>query len=445
MANMANRVSIGSMGYEKEIKDEKEIKTKGMHFFDYNATHIKKEDGTIKEIEELAFVSLEEKTPLSVKCVTPDNDLVFTNEGLVSIVLSDQGQKLVKLCPISKLKEAVSETINQLPQKKEDLEKVVKSIEYGLKKNDFDGKVVGFKDGNVYLSLVRQREISMPDGRVLYDYPPLGLFYLHFENGDFSKIPKVTYMPDWKPSTIWMKKEVAEEYNKLYLAIGCTIKGVNIRSADDKRDADEQRSIENYVVRESDPEQRYRIIDFDVLNFSGENGNKTYVSAVVEDKKTGLCSVHIIDDLNRKKSYTPEKWVGRNSINPVCSKLYKPPKEDKLFCFVGCYEGDMVVLECDISNNKISEPKVRATHCFLSKEEIDGIEDIDERRSGIKQIFVTDNDNILFSLANTVMRIEFGELSRKPINYYNKKEGRMGLAHFGAPHMITAFDYYSIN
>ncbi|MBS3121836.1 hypothetical protein J4434_03050 [Candidatus Woesearchaeota archaeon] len=420
MVKITNRISVGSMGREKETG------TKGVHYFDYNASGE-------KEREELAFVSLEKKTPLSIKCVTQDTDIVFTNDGLTSIVLSDGSQEQFIVCPISKLKEAVEEVQKKTPSK--DLTKILKSIEYGIQKSDFDGKVVGFRDGDVYLLLTRQREINLPNGRTLYDYPSVGLFYLHFKKGDFSKLESITYMPEWKPSVIQMVK-TAEEYNHLFLAIECIIKSLKLKEANI---ANEPNNIEDYILKEYDAEQRYRIIDFDVLT-----GDKTYVSAIIEDKKTELCSVHIMDYCKKQVVYSPEKWIGRNSIRPLCTKLYKPRGEDKLFCFVGCYEGDLIVLESDISDNKLSEPEVKATHSFLSREEIENIEDIEEKRSAIKQIFVTSNDNLLFSLANIVMRVEIGELLKKPINCYEKKEIRMGFEHFETIRMIAAFDYYQI-
>ncbi|MBI4453771.1 hypothetical protein HY636_03955 [Candidatus Woesearchaeota archaeon] len=424
MVKMENRVSVGSMGREKETG------TKGVHYFDYNASG---ED----ERKELAFVPLEERTPLSIKSVTHDTDLVFTNDGLTSIVLSDVDQKLIMVCHKFKLKEAVDEV--QKKTQSEDLKRVSKSIEYGMQKNDFDGKVVGFRDGDVYLSLTRQIKIDLPNGRTLYDYPSVGLFYLHFKEGDFSRLESITYMPEWKPSIIQMMKTIAEEYNHLFLAIGCTIKSFKLKGANI---ANEPNNIKDYILKEYDAEQRYRIIDFDVLT-----GDKTYISAIIEDTKTELCSVHIINYLGKQVIYSPEKWIGRNSIRPLCTKLYKSPKKedkDKLFCFVGCYEGDLVVLESDIGNNKLSEPEVKATHSFLSRKEIENIEDIEEKRSGIKQIFVTSNDNLLFSLANIVMRVEIGVLLKNQIDCYNKQESRMGFEHFETTRMITAFDYYSI-
>jgi len=51
---------------------------------------------------------------------------------------------------------------------------------------------------------------------------------------------------------------------------------------------------------------------------------------------------------------------------------------------------------------------------------------------------------LLFSLANIVMRVEIGELLKKPINCYEKKEIRMGFEHFETIRMIAAFDYYQI-
>lgn len=427
-----DRIVAGGIKKEGDRKQ-----TKGLYLFPFNKDTTTLNADIVLYADEITDETPENpegrekkaRTPISIKCVGLYKDLTLTRVGLYSVLYNKGGNtpKVECCCTLQQIIERLTQQKDAQNEKgkKDNLESILKTFESALKKeNELDGMVTATEDGEVYLSLVRERRVTLPM-REYSEFIPIGLFYLKLEE-DFSKSSVISYV-GWQPRKIKLEQKLNNNY--LYIAEKHEIVYGTISR--NQFEPDTRYSFDLYETEQ--------IIDFDA--------NDKFVAVVVNDNKSGITNVLIQDKSSQiVYEYTPDRWLGIQAIRPLCIKLFKQSdKPEETFCSIGCYKGFMVMLGYSEERKTENLWDIVTSHCFLSKEELDDLSSVDSKKSAIKQISIAKGDNLIFTLSNFVVCGLMERLtdSQNQIECYIEKE-ISGVSRSETRHRIIIFDHYIV-
>ena len=339
-------------------------------------------------------------------------------------------------------------------EKDTNLDDLVRSVGFGSDKKDFSGSIDVSNNGDVYLTLLRERHNDLED-RTLFKHVSAGLYHLKFSS-DYTKIKKVEVMKEWRPTKTKIVGNTGGSKVTLYAAEGNIIRSREYNGNVPVPDTIIQ--THKFGLGKDD-----MIIDFDVLGSSiaivTENKETGFVDAYVKEMSGNYTTDKAIAGFEENKGedgeerekrigqrgrYSPIREDKRQKIRPVSIKLMQREKDQKTYALIGAYEGDLVVLEYNTENGLIVNPEIRKEHCFLTDEQLNERESSDPLKHAVRGLMEAKDEEILFSLANKVIRISKERLLNDAIicHVENRKLGDFGLSYNLTPHTIITFDTY---
>ncbi|MFH1439469.1 MAG: hypothetical protein ABIG89_02815 [Candidatus Woesearchaeota archaeon] len=397
------------------------------------------------------------KTPLSVASLTPELWVASSRDGVHMVWPLKSSQQFVLrynsfgdtipnnegyfsvISLEDKIKHLIQNADNggSLPDgfKKSDLEDSLEDADNGglhrfLNSTDTLSVLTALSGQDVILTLFLELYRDVP-GRVVKEYrlDPSAILHLRVEpnkcicniwpiKANFTSPPKIY------PGTIYSKnKLIAVSYKNT----------VFLRSF--QRDENDLISLSNldsvlppYTFSSFDNSSSYVITDFD---FSDD-----YTAAVLENYKDGKYVVGIIAKDGSDVILT-KKDIYRT---PRSIKLYR--HDSKLYCLIGCIEGDLFVMECNHNRSKRTiKTNVISRNCFMTKHDLyyDNYDE-DPQKYAIKKIAIENNDhNVLFSVGKDLFKVDFNFLRSNKLNFYDPNIIYTNLSRVELPHRIVAF------
>ena len=210
------RKSIGSKG-----TTEDEEKTTGKYVFledefkkketDQQFPATRKKEILVEGEERQHITENKVGTPVAIKCISENIDLVLTRDAFYSSDIREKGD-----CKPLFTYQRILDTLKE--QNDRSLDDLIRNVEWGLEKLDFSGFIDVTGNGEVYLTIVRERHSELED-RTLFKYIPAGLYHLKFNKG-YTEVEEITVMQDWRPTKTKVVGERGKSRFTLYAAEG---------------------------------------------------------------------------------------------------------------------------------------------------------------------------------------------------------------------------------